>query len=185
MGVQDVVGEGAGDVGVSPLPSARVNRGLVAVGRISGGADTLVSTGTMKGLGVTRPAPNIAGTRPLGCWNGVAAATVRLLWGAADVPMPPPRRLVTLPRSARASASRGVTLLPAPSARTGASGPASVGRAPPSAMAASETALAAAKANLRPRHGERSASLPTSWMGNAERDAAPGITAAEPCGVGR
>lgn len=161
-----------------------MNRGLVAVGRISGGADPSVSTEATKGLGIVGPAPNTAGTRPFGCRSGVA--TVRRLSGAAGLPCGPPlRRLVAPALSAREAASSGVALFPAPSARIAVSEPESVGSAPPSAMAASETALAAAKTNLRPRHGERSASRPTSWIRNAEPDAEPGSTAAAPCGVGR
>ncbi len=98
---------------------------------------------------------------------------------------PPPRRLTALaPFSARVSASSGETLFPAPSARSEGSGPESSGSVPPSAMAASETAPAAAKAKRRPRQGERSASRATSCMRKTEPPGPPGSTAVEPCAAG-
>lgn len=74
----------------------------------------------------------------------------------------------------------GVTLLPEPSPRAEVSAPESDGTAPPSAIAARETALAAAKAILRPRHGEpeRSSGRATSWIRKPRPGSPPPRTAA-------
>lgn len=103
----------------------------------------------------------------LGC-----AATAGRLSGLPR-PLPPPlrRRSVSVvlmpvtPEPEPVAVRSGVTLFPEPSPRGPAWSGASSGTAPPRAIAANETALAAAKANLRPRQGERSASeRPTSWI---------------------
>lgn len=208
----EVTGEGV-DFGTAPPPSAAASSGAAdVVGRINGGTDTF-STGRVKGCTPAAGPPNRCGTAGGACrfGGGVTAGTTgvvpvsdggtpfnpamavpdtgRSAAGPSPVAAraPPPRRLTAVaPLSARVSASSGVTVFPVPSARRGDSGPESSGRVPPSAMAARETALAAANAKRRPRQGERSASRATSCIRKAEPEAAPPrSTAVEPWVAGR
>lgn len=169
VGAARWVGAGVAD-GRSPGAVASWN--AEPVGRISGDREDEVSVSIEAENGWFSGA---AGASRL----GAPAMTGRLSDLAGPLP-PPRRRSASVPLGVApvpvppfdpplpgvgAAARSGVTLFPAPSPLGPACTEPSSGIAPPRAIAAKDTALAAAKTNLRPSQGERSASLrPTSWI---------------------